>query len=75
LVYNFSESEEDQTRAISQGVQILKGKGVDKEWSVKRLNMLAQSEICSDFLIWFVENWPESFTIMKTDPAFQKRFE
>ena len=26
------------------------------------------------FLVWFIENWPESLRIMKEDPGYQERF-
>jgi len=26
------------------------------------------------FLVWFIENWPESFNIMKENPDYQYRF-
>jgi len=26
------------------------------------------------FMVWFIENYPESFRIMKEDPGYQERF-
>jgi len=36
--------------------------------------MLEEKIDVTAFLIWFVENWPESFSIMKENPDYQYRF-
>jgi uncharacterized protein len=49
LVFNYSESEDDQINAIERGVEILRNKGAKKEWESKRAVLLAECIICSDF--------------------------
>lgn len=33
--------------------------------------MLADKIDVTAFLVWFIENWPESFKIMKENPDYQ----
>ncbi|KIO46307.1 MULTISPECIES: DUF354 domain-containing protein [Sanguibacteroides] len=74
LMFNYSESEEDQIKAIAKGVELLQMKNVKERWKEKRDKMLADKIDVTAFLVWFVENWPDSFKIMKKDPDYQNRF-
>lgn len=74
LMYNFSESEEDQIRAIAAGQKLLEDPKGKEKWAVKRQKMLSEKIDVTAFLVWFVENWPESFKIMKENPGYQERF-
>lgn len=74
LLYNFSETEEDQKKAIEKASELIKATGVKGEWSLKRQKMLSEKIDVTAFLVWFVENWPESFRIMKDNPEYQERF-
>ena len=74
LLFNFSESEEDQQKAIFKGFELINQTGVKDEWSLKRQKMLSEKIDVTTFLVWFVENWPESFRIMKENPDYQMRF-
>lgn len=55
-------------------------KKVDELLSVNRKISPFNSKILNDkidvtaFFIWFIENWPESFYIMKKNPEYQERF-
>lgn len=75
LTFNYSESGEDQLKAIEHGIDLLKTPNLKKEWNVRRANMLADKIDVTSFLIWFVENWPESFDILKNNPDYQNRFQ
>lgn len=74
LMFNYSESEEDQIKAIAKGVELLQMKNVKERWKEKRDKMLADKIDVTAFLVWFVENWPDSFEIMKKNPDYQNRF-
>lgn len=74
LVYNFSESDDDQNSAINKGIELLKNKNSGKEWLTKHRAMLAEKTNVTSFLEWFISTWPESFKIMKNDPGRQQRF-
>lgn len=74
LVFDYTESEEDQEKAIEKGLEILTTKGIKEEWAIKRQKMLNDKIDVTAFLVWFVENWPESFKVMKEKPEWQERF-
>ncbi len=40
----------------------------------KGKKMLADKIDVTAFMVWFVEDFPESFKIMKSDPDYQLRF-
>jgi hypothetical protein len=44
------------------------------EWRIKRETMLADKIDVSTFLVWFIENYPDSIQIMSDNPDYQERF-
>lgn len=72
LVFNYSESVEDQNRAIKKGVELL---NMDRNVFLERKKTFLSEKIdTTAFLVWFIENYPKSFIIMKENPDFQNRF-
>ena len=76
LCYCYSESEEDQTKALDKCIELLKK---DKtvlynEWHVKRNKLLADHIDVTAFLVWFIENYPDSIKTMKENPDLQYKF-
>lgn len=74
LVYNFTESEDDQEKAIKKGVEILSRNQDPTLWNERRQKLLSDKIDVTAFMIWFVENYPESAKIMKENPDYQNRF-
>lgn len=74
LLFNFSETEEDQQKAIQKGSELISSPDLKEKWSLRRQKMLSEKIDVTGFLIWFVENWPESIKIMKENPEYQERF-
>lgn len=74
LLYNFSESEVDQEKAIRKGEELLQNSMVHNDWNVKREKMLLDKIDVTSFLVWFIENYPNSISIIKKDPNYQFRF-
>jgi len=74
LVYNYTESLFDQERSIQKGVEILRKKGIKREFAAKRNCMLKEKIDVTAFLKWFIENYPSSHEIMRQDPAYQLQF-
>ena len=74
LCFNFSESEEDQQKAIQKGVELLRTEGIKEEWQKKRDIMLKDKIDVTVFLTWFIENYPASVRILKENPDYQYRF-
>jgi uncharacterized protein len=74
LVFNYSESTEDQERSLSKGVEILKTQGIKEEWDRRRKAMLKDKIDVTAFMLWFVEEWPESLRAMQTEQAPESFF-
>lgn len=74
LLFNYSESESDLRESVRKGIELLNTPGVKQEWQEKRAKLLREKIDVTPFLVWFVENWPESFRIMKENPDYQMRF-
>jgi predicted glycosyltransferase len=74
LCYCYTESDLDQKRAIDKGLELLQMTGIKEEWKKRRDRMLEDKIDVTAFLLWFIENYPESKRIMKENPDYQYRF-
>jgi predicted glycosyltransferase len=76
LCYNYSESTEDQLLALQKCIEILKcdKDEIRKTWDGKRAQLLAEHIDVTAFMVWFIENYPESKRIMRENPDYQYRF-
>ena len=72
--YDLGKRMENLDYALSQAIDWLENPEIMSEWKVKRQKLLKDKIDLSSFLIWFVNNYPESLTIMQEDPDFQNRF-
>jgi predicted glycosyltransferase len=63
LMYSFR----DQQQALKKAVELLKNPQVKEEWIQKRDSFLKDKLNATQFLIWFVETYPESFLSMKKE--------
>ena len=54
--------------------ELLNTSNLKEEWSKRRQKLLSEKIDVTAFMLWFVENFPESKTIMKKDPGFQYNF-
>jgi uncharacterized protein len=70
LLFNFKSSEGVLTKAL----ELLNNPILNDEWMVKRNNMLDDKIDVTAFMVWFIENYPESFKIMKENPDYQYNF-
>ncbi len=74
LVYNFSEGIADQERAIAKGIEILQ-QPVGKEiYQSRRRRLLAEKIDVTSFLVWLVENYPQSIDTLHGAPTIFDRF-
>jgi uncharacterized protein len=73
LVFNFTESLEDQGRAIEKGCDILTRNDTGT-WRERHLELMEDAMDVTAFMTWFVENYPESHKTMQQIPGFQDRF-
>lgn len=72
LTYGFLPNETD--KMFNKITELLNTPNLKEEWQRRREKMLADKIDVTAFLVWFVENYPESAEIMKEDPAYQYRF-
>jgi hypothetical protein len=54
--------------------ELLAVPNVKKEWQARRQKMLSKKIDYTQFLIWFIENYPESRKIMQENPDYQWKF-
>jgi len=74
LVFNFTESLLDQEKSIKKGIELLQALDLKQEWQIRRYKMLSEKIDITAFMIWLIENYPESVNIMKNNPDYQFNF-
>ena len=57
LVFNFTESTNDQEKALQKGLELLKNPGIKQEWQNRRRKFLDDKIDVTAFLVQFVENY------------------
>lgn len=70
LIFNYDEPD----KAIKKAVELARKPGLKEEWRKKRKTLLKDKIDATAFMIWFVENYPESFQEMKEHTEIQDRF-
>jgi uncharacterized protein len=70
LLFGFRNSEGVAEKAL----ELIGNKSYKQETVHRCIEMLKQTIDVTAFMIWFVENYPESFSRMKENPEFQERF-
>lgn len=72
LCYSYQPSDFDK---FYQHVEsLLSRPDLKQEWKQKKEKFLADKIDVTAFMVWFVENYPESKRIMKENPEYQYRF-
>ena len=80
---NFKELEEryglifnirDPKAAMAKGLELVDIPDLKEQWARKREKLLDEKIDVTAFMVWFVENYPESFKTMKKDPSIMDRF-
>ncbi len=72
LTYGFKPDETEKMFAKIK--ELLLMPGLKEEWQKRRQKMLADKIDVTAFLVWFVENYPKSDSIMKANPDYQYVF-
>lgn len=70
LLYNLKNSKD----SVKKILDLIMEKDLKINSSNKKHVMLSNKIELTAFMVWFVENWPDSFGIMKENPDYQKRF-
>ncbi len=74
LVFNYSESSADQNKSLEKAIELIKTPNLKHEFQNRRQKMLADKIDVTAFMVWFIENYPESIKVMKENPGYQYRF-
>ncbi len=72
LTYGIKTS--DPERLMQKIDHLLQMESPKLEWRKRRDRMLSEKIDVTQFLVWFVENYPDSHAIMKTQPDYQWNF-
>lgn len=72
LCYSYQPSEFD--KFYNHAKELLSRPDLKQEWKQKRGKFLADKIDVTAFMVWFIENYPESKRIMKENPDYQYRF-
>lgn len=70
LIFNFS----DPGAATQRALELLQRPGLRREWRAKRDQLLRDKIDLTSFLVWFVENYPQSYARAVMEPGYQYRF-
>jgi len=70
LIFNYKEPKE----VIEKALELIQQPSLKREWARKREKMLKDKIDVTAFMTWFIENYPESFKVMKENPDYQRRF-
>jgi len=65
---------QNTTGLIEKAVTLLETPGLKDEFGQKRRKMLNENIEVTSLLVWFVENYPGSEDVMRTNPGFQYNF-
>jgi predicted glycosyltransferase len=65
LVYNFSDEKTMEKQAFDKALELLENNNLRKEGKRKREKLLNDKIDVTAFMVWFIENYPESFKEMK----------
>lgn len=74
LLYSFKTDENSQKMAILKAVELLEDRKTKYRMLKKRQKFLKEHIDPTAFLVWFIENYPESKKIMKENPNYQYNF-
>jgi hypothetical protein len=72
LCYSFHPRDFD--KMLNKIQELLEDSTLDTEFQSRRQKMLADKIDVTAFMVWFIENYPESIQLMKEEPEFQNRF-
>ena len=74
LVYNYSESRKDQELALKKAIELVQYTKLQQENQIKHSKLITDKIDVTEFMVWFIENYPQSAKIMKENPDYQNRF-
>ena len=64
----------DNKNALKHAISLINTPNPKQQWQSKHQIMLKNKIDLTAFMIWFIENYPESVKIMKENPDYQQKF-
>jgi predicted glycosyltransferase len=74
LVFNFKLDKESQRESLEKAVELLENNNLKNIGEKKREKLLKDKIDVTAFMVWFVENYPESFKELKKNLDIQRSF-
>lgn len=74
LVYNFKLDESSQENSIEKAVELLQDPALKTKGREKQKRLLNDKIDVTAFMVWFIENYPQSVAIIKRNPYLQEQF-
>lgn len=74
LVFNFNNSEKSQEKAINKAMELLQNNNLEEIMQQYRQKFLENKIDVTNFMVWFIEKYPESAKIMNENPDYQYNF-
>lgn len=74
LMFNLTESEDDQQKSISLGAKLLSDTDTKMIWKERAAKMLKDRIDVTAMLVWIVENYPQSKNTLLSNPDYQYHF-
>jgi uncharacterized protein len=74
LVYNFKSDSQGFGKAICKALELLEMPDTRERFRKNRDRILKEKIDITAFLVWFVENYPESVKVMRENPDYQYKF-
>ncbi len=59
---------------LEKAIELLKTPNLKRKFQTRRQKMLADKIDVTAFMVWFIENYPRSFQVMKENPNYQDKF-
>ena len=70
LIFNYRNPD----HAIEKAISLIQDQDIKKEWNTKKQKLLRNKIDITAFIVWYIENYPESFREMKDNPEIQYKF-
>ena len=64
----------DDSKIVDLIEELISKENLKAEWKIKNEKMLNDKIDVTAFMVWFIENYPDSFTTMKENPDYQFNF-
>ncbi|MBS4034564.1 MAG: DUF354 domain-containing protein [Ignavibacterium sp.] len=64
----------ESKKLLAKVDELLNYPRIKEEWATKKNEMLNDKIDVTSFIVWFIENYPKSFNVMKNTPDYQYNF-